>query len=235
MNAVTSGYVGLISHGVSFPVPFRLSRSDVRIGTEMTLPFYPFYWGDYSAKTFDLTQGQHGAYMLFLRHVYAEGTPIPDKQRYSIAKALLKHEQENADLVLSRFFTKTNGAWVNNRASEVMEEAEEKHYRRVFAAQKPRKQCLSNGEALLKQRTSNALATRTRTILKNGPSVLKEGRKDKMAGTIPLDENSEAFKAWEAYLLKTKGTRPPRTDIRMGEKLVRGWYFPTEHPPQELG
>ncbi len=200
----------------------------------MTLPFYPFYWGDYSSKTFDLTQGQHGAYMLFLRHIYAEGTPIPDKQRYSIAKALLKQEQENADFILARFFIKTGGGWMNNRALEVMEEAESKHYRRVIAAQKPRKQCLSNGKALPEQRSSNGLATITTTILKGKPPVLKEGRKEKMAGKFALDENSEAFKAWEAYYVKTKGIRPSRTDIRPENgKPYRGWYFPTEYPPQE--
>jgi uncharacterized protein YdaU (DUF1376 family) len=192
----------------------------------MTLPFYPFYWGDYSSKTFDLTQGQHGAYMLFLRHIYAEGTPIPHEQRYSIAKALLTQEQETADFILARYFTKQGAGWVNNRALDVMEEAEGKHYRRVIAAQKPRKQCLNNGKAMHEQRSSNALATRTRTILKGNPSVFKKG-KEKMSGKVPLDENSEAFGAWVAYLKHN----PPRTNIRIDGKLVRGWYFPTEYPP----
>ena len=198
----------------------------------MPLPFYPFYWGDYSSKTFDLTQGQHGAYMLFLRHIYAEGTPIPDEQRYSIAKALLKQEQETADLVLARYFIKEGSGWVNSRALEVIQEAENKHYRRVIAAQKPRKQCYSNDKAMPEQRSSNALATITRTILKKGPSVLKEERNGQMAGKFALDENSEAFKAWEAYWLKTKGKRPTRADIRLESKIIRGWYFPTEWPPQ---
>ncbi len=67
---------------------------------------------------------------------------------------------------------------------------------------------------------------------KENPSVLKEGRKEKMAGKFALDENSEAFKAWEAFYIKTKGIRPSRTDIRPENgPPYRGWYFPSEYPP----
>ena len=48
-----------------------------------------------------------------------------------------------------------------------------------------------------------------------------------MSDKIPLDENSEAFKAWAVYLKKN----PSRTNLRIEGKLVRGWYFPTEYPP----
>jgi uncharacterized protein YdaU (DUF1376 family) len=40
------------------------------------LSYYPFYWADYSSKTYNLTQGQHGAYMLLLRHIYSTGKSI---------------------------------------------------------------------------------------------------------------------------------------------------------------
>jgi uncharacterized protein YdaU (DUF1376 family) len=122
----------------------------------MTLPFYPFYWGDYSSKTFDLTQGQHGAYMLFLRYIYCTGNRIPDKERYSIAKASLSPEkatlsgksieQENADFILAAFFHKKNGFWYNKRAEEVMNGQHERRQALVEAGRRggrPRKATLN--------------------------------------------------------------------------------------------
>jgi hypothetical protein len=104
-----------------------------------------------------------------------------------------------------------------------MEEQEIKHQRRVIAAQKPKKQRLSNGSALHEQWPSN----QNQNQIKEGkPLVLKKG-KEKMSGKVPLEENSEAFKAWVSYLKHN----PPRTNIRIDGKLVRGWYFPAEYPP----
>lgn len=127
----------------------------------MPLPFYPFYWADYSSKTFNLTQGQHGAYMLFLRHLYAVGKPIPHEQRWSIAKAMLQQEQQNADAVLEEFFVRVGDGWTHERVSEIMDEAEEAHARRVKAGKARGKgkkqppageeQSSSNAEAMLKQ------------------------------------------------------------------------------------
>ena len=113
-------------------------------GRKMTLPYYPFYWGDYSAKTFNLTQGQHGAYLLLMRHIYTEGTQIPVKHCYSIAKALLEQERENVDYVLEHYFIKKGEMWVNNRSIEVMKEWAERHQRRVIAGKNRKKQSLSN-------------------------------------------------------------------------------------------
>ena len=117
----------------------------------MTLPYYPFYWGDYSAKTFNLTQGQHGAYLLLLRHVYTEGTPIPIEQCYTIAKALLPIERENVDYILANYFQKKAQGWVNHRAIQVMKEWQEKHQRRVIAGKKAKKQSSSNDPPMPKQ------------------------------------------------------------------------------------
>jgi uncharacterized protein YdaU (DUF1376 family) len=100
------------------------------------LPFYPFYWGDYSAKTFNLTQGQHGAYMLFLRHCYTTGERIPHDERYSIAKATLSEEQSNADLVLSKFFSKKGGEWSNSKVDEVLNKQHERHQALVEAGKR---------------------------------------------------------------------------------------------------
>lgn len=117
----------------------------------MTLPFYPFYWGDYSAKTFNLTNTQHGIYLLLLRHIYTDGEPLATvEQCYSIAKAT-PDQNRDVDYILLKFFIFEDGVWTSKKAEKVKKEWEEKHQRRVIAAQKPRKQCLSNAEAMPQQ------------------------------------------------------------------------------------
>lgn len=74
-------------------------------------------------------------------------------------------------------------------------------------------------------------STPTPTIVREN-FLLKEGRKDTMSGSIALDENSEAFKAWEAYTRATTGRGCPRATIRPeGARPFTGWYFKTEWPP----
>lgn len=126
------------------------------------LPYYPFWWADYSAKTFNLTQGQHGAYLLFLRHIYTEGTTVPDADRYSIARAVLEQEQANADFILNKFFIRQGDQWFHSRAFEVLEDAHKAHEKRVNAGKKGgqakaenAKQSPSIARAVLEQCSSN--------------------------------------------------------------------------------
>lgn len=135
----------------------------------MTLPYYPFLWADYSGKTMHLTQGQHGAYFLLLRYIYTSGQPIPDEERYSIARAMLEHEQQNVDFVLPRFFEKQGETWRNLRADEVMQEAEASHLKRVNAGKSKGK---NNAGAMQKQSSSNSRATKPKTkSLSNNPQT----------------------------------------------------------------
>ena len=124
----------------------------------MPLPFYPFYWADYSSKTFNLTQGQHGAYMLCLRHLYATGEMIPDAERYTIGKAMDDEGRKNIDSVLEKFFIRDGDNWTHERVKEVMKSSESAHKRRVTAGKAKGKakkamlkQCSSNAPAMLKQ------------------------------------------------------------------------------------
>jgi uncharacterized protein YdaU (DUF1376 family) len=122
----------------------------------MTLPYYPFYWGDYSAKTFNLTTHQHGVYMLLLRHIYCTGERIPVKHRLSIAKARLPEEGADVDFILETYFVRIGDEWTNERAEQVMGEQYEKHQKLVNAGKKggiaskpPLKPGLSQAEATL--------------------------------------------------------------------------------------
>lgn len=125
----------------------------------MTQPWYPFYWGDYSSKTLHLSLSQHGAYLLLLRFTYTTEKPIPHQHRYSIARAMLEHEQEAVDFVLDSFFQRRGDSWHNVRAEEIISESNVKHAKRVSAGAKGGKSKSSNARAKLKQSGGTALAT----------------------------------------------------------------------------
>lgn len=119
----------------------------------MTLPYYPFYWSDYSSKTFNLSVVEHGVYMLFLRHIYTTGQGIPDKHRLSIAKATLPEYEQSVAFVLDTFFVRVGDEWVNERAKEVMNAQHDKHQKLVIAGKKGGKAGLSHPKASLKPPT----------------------------------------------------------------------------------
>lgn len=91
------------------------------------LQYYPFFWGDYIQKTASLSQNQHGAYMLFLRHIYGTGETITEKEKYRVAMAFSEEEREAADFILSKFFTLSNGTWDHLKCREVIAKAEASH------------------------------------------------------------------------------------------------------------
>lgn len=130
----------------------------------MSQAWYPFYWGDYSSKTFNLTQGQHGAYMLLLREIYTTGKPIAEKDAYGVAKATLEHERENVDYVLNRYFFK-KGGWQHEKANEVMQQADEKHRKAVESGKRGAKKRHGNPIGTLEQPYSEPIVTTTTTTI----------------------------------------------------------------------
>lgn len=88
---------------------------------------------------------------MLLRWHYTTAKPIPDKQRYSIAQAMLKHERAAVDMVLRDFFRKDGEFWINDRAFEVISEAQIKYDRRAQAGSLGGKQRSSNAQALFNQ------------------------------------------------------------------------------------
>lgn len=117
----------------------------------MSLPWYPFKWADYISKTYHLSQGQHGAYLLLLCYIYNNAKSIPCKQCYDIAKAMTEQERGNVDFVLAAFFQQEGDFYINMTARETMEEARNKHQRRVHAGAKGGNTRASNATAMLKQ------------------------------------------------------------------------------------
>ena len=200
------------------------------------LPYYPFYWADYSSKTYDLTQGQHGAYMLFLRHIYTTGQPIPDKQRFSIARALLTHEQENADFVLQKFFQKDGDIWRMPRAEQVIAEQQKKHQRRVIAGKKGGKKKASNATAKPEQCSSNQNQNQNQNQIKD----IKDLSNVKFDIDFFLDDDARhaaraAARGWDQQQLirhynewvnedlkKRKPTHPAQAFIAWCAKFTKG-------------
>jgi len=93
------------------------------------LQYYPFFWGEYAAKTAGLTQSQNGAYMLFLKHIYCTGEKIHDREKYRVAMAFNEDERQAADFILLKFFKFDNvtGSWDHEKCREVIAKAEATH------------------------------------------------------------------------------------------------------------
>jgi uncharacterized protein YdaU (DUF1376 family) len=103
----------------------------------MAKAWMPLYIGDYLADTAHLTQGQHGAYMLFIMHYWVRG-PIPAKQKQcmSIAQARTPDECEAAQDVLDGFFELRDGCYHHKRIDKELADAAEAYARRAAAAAK---------------------------------------------------------------------------------------------------
>lgn len=127
----------------------------------------PLYIGDYLGDTTHLSQGQHGAYMLFIMHYWQRG-PIPrDKEQcYCIAHAMDMQSKRNADAVLKHFFKIDGDVYRHTRIDLELEKAQESYKRRSGAAlarwsrEKEVMQSRSNGDALHEQSQSQSLLYR---------------------------------------------------------------------------
>lgn len=175
----------------------------------MTQAWYPFYWSDYSGKTMHLSMGQHGAYMLFLRWVYTTEKPIPHKQRYSIARAMLEQERSDADFVLSEFFIREGDEWRSNRADAVINETKNRHERRVNAGKKggiAKAERSSNARELPEQCNSNALVTTTTTTT----TIEEKEPKGSKKKIQKPDDVSEIV--WDDFLKHRSAKKAPVTE-----------------------
>lgn len=91
------------------------------------LPYYPFYWGDYSAKTLRLTLLERGVYMMLLQYVYVDQKPILHLSRYDIGNAKKKHEKICVDKILNQYFYRDGEVWRNKRADEIINTQHQRH------------------------------------------------------------------------------------------------------------
>ena len=82
------------------------------------------YWGRPLGTPCNLSQGQHGAYLLLIAHYWNKGELI-SKHCYSIARAMNEQDRSNVDEVLEQFFQETGIWWVSRRVEQELSEAVE--------------------------------------------------------------------------------------------------------------
>ena len=102
----------------------------------MSLPYFPMYPTDFEAKTSHLTLEEDGAYNRLLRLSWmTPGCSLPDDPAW-IARRM-RIDAATFDRVvaplLDEFFTRAKGRLVNRKLTEVFNESNEKHSRRVEA------------------------------------------------------------------------------------------------------
>jgi uncharacterized protein YdaU (DUF1376 family) len=86
------------------------------------LNYYERHIGDYVKDTAHLSMLEHGAYNLLMDRYYATEEPIPDEQKYRVARARTEDEKKAVEIVLDEFFELVNGRWIQKRCDEVLAE-----------------------------------------------------------------------------------------------------------------
>ncbi|HZR03669.1 MAG TPA: YdaU family protein [Burkholderiales bacterium] len=80
--------------------------------------FYKHYLGDYDGATAHLSWDEDMAYTRLLRAYYRREAPIPDAEKYRLARASTKAQRAAVDSVLGEFFQRDGDVWRNKRADE---------------------------------------------------------------------------------------------------------------------
>lgn len=88
--------------------------------------FLPWWVGDYLADTSHLTTEQHGAYLLLLAHEWRTGPlPLDPAQLAQIVRMAPGAWRRRCEATVMRFFTRTEGGWVQSRLEAERAEVEE--------------------------------------------------------------------------------------------------------------
>ena len=90
------------------------------------MKFYKRFPGDINIKTGHLTPSQFGCYDRLLDHYYATEKPIPANGAHSICRAVTASDRHACDTVLGEFFHLTAAGWEQQRAEEMIAEAQPK-------------------------------------------------------------------------------------------------------------
>lgn len=85
--------------------------------------YYERHLGDYARDTAHLSLLEHGVYTLLLDRYYATEAGIPADQAHRVARARTDEERAAVDVVLSEFFTLTDGVWKQGRVEGEIEKA----------------------------------------------------------------------------------------------------------------
>lgn len=84
-------------------------------------PWYPWYPGDFRAKTGQLNAVERGAYRELLDEIYLTRSGLPDDDKVLAKVCLLSSKKwQNVRPRLERFFVIKDGYWYHARAHEIM-------------------------------------------------------------------------------------------------------------------
>jgi uncharacterized protein YdaU (DUF1376 family) len=85
--------------------------------------YYPRYPAHYLAATLQLSMLEDGAYTRLMDWYYSNERPIPDEQKYAIARASNSAEKRAVNSVLDAFFSEGSGQWFQARIEEEIQKA----------------------------------------------------------------------------------------------------------------
>lgn len=152
--------------------------------------YYERHLGDYAKDTAHLTVTEHGVYTLLLDRYYATEAPIPDDQKYRVARSKSRDEKAAVDAVLAEFFELDGNVWRQKRCDEVIAN----HHAFI---EKQR----ANGRASAAKRTGNQTPTTVEPPLDSGSNQTDPNRQPPTSH-FPLPNERESANA------------PPPTKVR---------------------
>ena len=178
----------------------------------MSLPWYPFYPGDYASDTSDLSCCEHGCYRLLLDAFWSRG-PLPDDLN-RLQRLSANCDAETLRFILERYWDRTERGWVNAKMEEIRKEQSAKHQRRVNAGRRgglqksENKGVSSNARAMLEQCSSNQNQNQNQKEetmpssgeLDPGPPKVRKGSSDAHKEAAELLEylNTKAGRSYRA-------------------------------------
>lgn len=187
--------------------------------------FVKLYIGDYLRDTGTLTLAQHGAYTLMLLQHYATEKPLPEgRDLYRLLRAETKAERDAIDWVAAKFWTRTEGGWVNKRAGKEIEKAA--HQRSVNQEVGKRGGRPKETESVIDNETESVIDTKPIDNPNQTPDT-RHQRKDKDNPPKPPRDSGESLDAgfaefWQRYPKKVNKVAARREwqKLRVGGDLL---------------
>jgi uncharacterized protein YdaU (DUF1376 family) len=214
----------------------------------MSLPYFPLYPSDFEAKTSHLTLEEDGAYNRLLRLSWmTPGCSLPDDPAW-IARRMRIDMATFDRLVaplLDEFFTRAKGRITNAKLTEIFNESNEKHSRRVEAgklggrppkALKRKQSDKSNAKAMPKQPEpepepeleeetpfgSPAEKPHPKARLPDDWSLSDEGWAYARSKQIPDKDIADEARGFHAYW-SDRSDKDARKSARGWEQCWEGW------------
>ncbi len=183
----------------------------------MSLPWFPFYPGDFISGTIRMGFQEKGAYALLITAYYASGGPLPLDmvELHRMVGCESDSDRRSVDRVLKLKFVRTDFGYVHERCEKVIEEQTAAHERRSKAA----KVHWSKVRAKQEQSTCIADALHEQSICNQNQNQnhnqIKEKPKTQKPSSAPADLPAGFVRFWTAW---------PRSERKQGKaKCLELW------------